>query len=63
MEEKTPLRYQTHRDAAASGRSFRNNAQFEGTQSLLFFHFVTLKCMKIVQGKKIFIYLTLNITI
>ena len=27
--EKTTLRYQTHRDAAASGRSFRNNAQFE----------------------------------
>jgi translation initiation factor 4E len=27
--EKTTLRYQTHRDAAASGRSFRNEAQFE----------------------------------
>ena len=27
--EKTTVRYQTHRDAAASGRSFRNNAQFE----------------------------------
>ena len=28
-DHKTTLRYQTHRDAAASGRSFRNNAQFE----------------------------------
>jgi translation initiation factor 4E len=27
--EKTTLRYQTHRDAAASGRSFRNEVQFE----------------------------------
>jgi translation initiation factor 4E len=27
--EKATLRYQTHRDAAASGRSFRNEAQFE----------------------------------
>lgn len=27
--EKTTLRYQTHRDAAASGRSFRNEVRFE----------------------------------
>jgi translation initiation factor 4E len=27
--DKSTLRYQTHRDAAASGRSFRNDAQFE----------------------------------
>jgi translation initiation factor 4E len=27
--EKTVLRYQTHRDAAASGRSFRNEVQFQ----------------------------------
>lgn len=27
--DKSTLRYQTHRDAAASGRSFRNEAQFE----------------------------------
>ena len=27
--EKTTLRYQKHEDAAASGRSFRNDTQFE----------------------------------
>jgi translation initiation factor 4E len=27
--EKSTLRYQTHKDAAASGRSFRNDVHFE----------------------------------
>jgi translation initiation factor 4E len=29
LDEKVTIRYQTHRDAAASGRSFRNEVQFK----------------------------------